>query len=212
MSQIIACRNDHGIILAADSSAIDADSDDDIIDLKINRLLQLTSHTAIVTGGAAEGERMCHALKDFVSSENLKNIEAVYNAALPFLASEYEHFMRKKCTYWPVDPIHQVYFILGGYSERDTRKPFQLYLLWTKMKLPQLDGDEISSAYTVPRLIRLEYRLHQLSKNQKPLDEILAEVRSNLEKQVEVHAELSGPFSFALINQDGYREIRGTSG
>lgn len=207
MSQIIACRNDDGIILAADNSAIDADFGDEITELKINRLLQLTSHTAVVTGGAVEVEKMCLALKDFVSSENLTNIEEVYNAALPFLASEYEHFMRKKCAYWPIDPIHQVYFILGGYSIRDARKPFQLYLLWTKMKLPQLDGDEISSAYTVPRLMRLEYHLHQLSKDQKPLDELLAEVRSALEKQTEVHAELSGPFSFALINRDGYREI-----
>ena len=207
MSQIIACRTDDGILLAADSSAIDADSSGDIVDLKINRLLQLTSHTAIVTGGAAEGEKMCRALKEFVSAENLTDIDEVYNAALPFLASEYEHFMRKKCAYWPIDPIHQVFFILGGYSKSYAQNPFQLHLLWTKMKLPQLDGDEISSAYTVPRLIRLEYRLNQLSKNQTPLDDLLAEVRSYLEKLAAADAEISGPLSFAIITRDGFRGI-----
>ncbi len=207
MSQIIACRTDDGILFAADSSAIDADSSGDIVDLKINRLLQLTSHTAIVTGGAAEGEKMCRALKEFVSAENLTDIDEVYNAALPFLASEYEHFMRKKCAYWPIDPIHQVFFILGGYSKSNAQNPFQLHLLWTKMKLPQLDGDEISSAYTVPRLIRLEYRLNQLSKNQTPLDDLMAEVRSYLEQQAATDAEISGPLSFAVITQDGFREI-----
>ncbi len=49
MSQIIACRNDEGIILAADSSAIDADSSNNIVDLKINRLMQLSAHAAILT-------------------------------------------------------------------------------------------------------------------------------------------------------------------
>jgi hypothetical protein len=207
MSQIIACRNDEGIILAADSGAIDADSSNNIVDLKINRLLQLSANAAILTGGATEGEKMCRALKEFVSAENLTDIDEVYNAALPFLASEYEHFMRKKCAYWPIDPIHQVFFILGGYSKSNAQNPFQLHLLWTKMKLPQLDGDEISSAYTVPRLIRLEYRLNQLSKNQTPLDDLLAEVRSYLEKQAAADAEISEPLTFAVITRDGFREI-----
>jgi hypothetical protein len=72
-----------------------------------------------------------------------------------------------KRAFLPIDPIHQVYFFLGGYSQDSSQKPFQLYLLWTKMKLLQLDGDEISSTYSVPRLIRLEYRLNQLSKESK---------------------------------------------
>jgi hypothetical protein len=207
MSQIIACRTDAGIILAADSSAFDVNPKGEIFEVRINRVLPLTSNTAIVTGGAAEGEIMCRALKDFISEENLTDIDEVYKAALPFLASEYENFIRKKCAYLPVDPIHQVYFILGGYSQNKTRKPFQLYLLWTKMKLPQLDGDEISSAYTVPRLMRLEYRLNRLSKENKPLKDILTEIRSNLEKQAKIHDEISGPFSFAVVDQDGFRKI-----
>ncbi len=55
---------------------------------------------------------------------------------------------------------------------------FQLYLLWTKVKLPQLDGVEIASAYSAPRIIRLEYKLNQLSKENKPLEDILTEIRA----------------------------------
>ena len=207
MSQIIACRNDSGIVLAADSNAIDFDSKSGVIDLKINRMQQLTPNTAIVTGGAVEGENMCRALKTFIADENLTDIEAVYNAALPFLASEYEHFMRKKCSFLPIDPVHQVHFILAGYSPDNAAKPFQLYLLWTKMKLPQLDGDEISSAYTVPRLIRLEHRLSQLSKKNKPLDDILMAIRSQMEKQAEADDDISGPFSYAVIKRGGFQKI-----
>jgi hypothetical protein len=207
MSQIVACRTNAGIILAADSSAFDVNAKGEIFEVKINRMLQLTSNTAIVTGGTAEGEIMCRALKDFISDENLADIGEVYKAALPFLASEYERFIRKKCAFLPIDPIHQIYFILGGYSQNKTRKPFQLYLLWTKMKLPQLDGDEISSAYTVPRLIRLEYRLNQLSKENKPLKDILTEMRSNLEEQAKIHDEVSGPFSYAIVDRDGFKKM-----
>ena len=207
MSQIVACRTDTGIILAADSNAFDVNPKREIFEVKINRMLQLTSNTAIVTGGAPEGEIMCRTLKDFLSEENLTAIDEVYKAALPFLASEYEKFIRKKCAFLPIDPIHQVYFILGGYSQNKTPKPFQLYLLWTKMKLPQLDGDEISSAYTVPRLIRLEYKLNQLSKENKPLKDILTEIRSHLEEQAEIHDEISGPFFYAVIDRDGFKKI-----
>ena len=207
MSQIVACRTDTGVILAADSNAFDVNPKREIFEVKINRMLQLTSNTAIVTGGAPEGEIMCRTLKDFLSEENLTAIDEVYKAALPFLASEYEKFIRKKCAFLPIDPIHQVYFILGGYSQNKTPKPFQLYLLWTKMKLPQLDGDEISSAYTVPRLIRLEYKLNQLSKENKALKDILTEIRSHLEEQAEIHDEISGPFFYAVIDRDGFKKI-----
>ena len=75
------------------------------------------------------------------------------------------------------------------------------------MKLPQLDGDQISSAYTVPRLIRLEYKLNQLSKENKPLKDILPEIRSHLEEQAEIHNEISGPFFYAVIDRDGFKKI-----
>jgi hypothetical protein len=207
MSQIVACRTDTGIILAADSNAFDVNLQNEIFEVKINRMLQLTSNSAIVTGGAAEGENMCRALKDFISEENLTAVDEVYKAALPFLASEYEKFMRNKCEFLPIDPIHQIYFILGGYSPNKIPKPSRLYLLWTKMKLPQLDGDEISSAYTVPRLIRLEYRLNQLSKENEPLQDILTEIRLHLEEQAKIHDEICGPFSYAVIDRNGFKKM-----
>lgn len=75
------------------------------------------------------------------------------------------------------------------------------------MKLPQLDADEISSAYTVPRLIPLEYRLNQLSRENKPLKDILTEIRPHLEEQAESQDEISGPFSYAVIDRDGFKKI-----
>jgi len=71
----------------------------------------------------------------------------------------------------------------------------------------ELDGDEISSVYSVPRLMRLEYRLNQLSQANKSLLDILTEIRPNLEKQADTHDEISGPFSYAVISRDGFKKI-----
>jgi hypothetical protein len=208
MSQLIACKNEHGIILAADSKAIDFDPTGKMVDFKVDRLIQLTRYTAILTGGAAEGEKMCHTLENFLSEEGVNDIEEVYGAALPFLASEYEAFMRKYCEILPLDPIHHVHFILAGYTESDIQNPFRLYLLWTKKKLPQLDGDEISSAFAVPRIMRLEYNLNRLSKENRPLDRILTEVRKTLEKLPESQEEIGPPFCYAYITKDGFKEVQ----
>ena len=51
----------------------------------------------------------------------------------------------------PIDPIHQVSFILAGKTEKDQKMPFRLYYLWTKKKLPQIDGDEISQRFLLAK-------------------------------------------------------------
>ena len=207
MSQIIACKTENGIILAADSKAIQMDAQGQLAETSIRRLFRLTSHTAILTGGVVEGEKMCESLQDFVDREQLEDIEDVYNAALPFLASEYERYMRKACEFLPLDPIHQVHFILAGYCASKPQNPFQLYLIWTKKKLPQMDGDEISTAYAVPRLMTLEYQLNQHCRKNNPLSEMVPSIRKHLEKQSAVNDDVAGPFSVASITRDGFRVL-----
>jgi hypothetical protein len=204
MSQLIACQNGHGIVLAADSKAMDFDPNGKMIELTVDRLVQISHHAAILTGGAADGVEMCHALKNFLTGEKLDDIQDVYGASLPFLSTEFERFMRKRCEILPVDPIHHVYFVLGGYTAKDAQHPFRLYLLWTKKKLPHLDGDEISFAYTAPRIMGLEYRLNQLCKENAPLEKILSEVKKGMEKVAKIQEEIGPPFSYAFITKEGF--------
>jgi 20S proteasome alpha/beta subunit len=207
MSQLIACQNAHGIVLATDGKAVDFDPHGKMIDLKVDRLAQMTQHTAILTGGAADGVEMCHALRNFLKEERLNDIQEVYGASLPFLSTEFERFMRKRCEVLPVDPIHHVYFILAGYTDKAPERPFRLHLLWTKKKLPQLDGDEISFAYTAPRIIGLEYKLNQLCKENAPLDRILPEIKKSMEKLSKTQEEIGPPFSYAFITKEGFRRV-----
>jgi hypothetical protein len=205
MSQLIAVKNANGIVVAADSKALDSDTSGNITEHSINRLIKLSDYTAILAGGAVAGELMCQSLKEFIAEERLRDVEAVYTAALPFLASEYQQFMRKSCEVLPFDPIHQFHFILAGYSAKNKRNPFQLYLFWTKKKRPQLDGDEISAAFSVPRSIRLEHRLNKLALSNAPLEKVYAEVRSGMEKQAEIQEDVAGPMAYAMITRDGFQ-------
>ena len=206
MSQIIVAQNAHGIVLAGENRAIQLDEKGNEISLQINRLLPLTPHCALLISGSAEGRDMGSALKNFLAEEKLNDVQDIYGAALAFLSTEFERFMRKKCELLPVDPIHQVSFVLAGRSERDQVMPFRLYFLWTKKKLPQIDGDEISNAFSLPRRMGLEFRLNKMCKENAPLKEILKKMTEGLE-QLKSKGEGSGPFSFAMITQEGFQSL-----
>ena len=206
MSQIIVAQNLHGIVLAGENRAIQLDEKGNEISLQINRLLPLTPHCALLISGSAEGRDMGSALKNFLAEEKLNDVQDIYGAALAFLSTEFERFMRKKCELLPVDPIHQVSFVLAGRTERDQVMPFRLYFLWTKKKLPQIDGDEISNAFSLPRRMGLEFRLNKMCKENAPLKEILKKMTEGLE-QLKSKGEVSGPFSFAMITQEGFQSL-----
>jgi hypothetical protein len=206
MSQIIVAQNVHGIVLAGENRAIQLDEKGHEISLQINRLLSLTPHCVLLISGAAEGRDMGSALKNFLLEEKLNDVQEIYGTALAYLSTEYERFMRKKCELLPIDPIHQVSFILGGKTEKDPRMPFRLYYIWTKKKLPQLDGDEISQAFSLPRRMGLEFQLNKMCKENASLKEILKKMTEGME-QLKSKGEVNGPFFFGMITQDGYQSL-----
>jgi len=211
MSQLIAYKSAAGVVLAADSLALATDLAGNIQSRDTKRLVQLTPEAAILTGGAADGEGMCLALKDFIATENLTDAEDIFQAALPFLVSEYEQYMRRICEVQPIDPVHQVYFILAGTSKKHPEHPYRMYFLWTRKKLPRLDADEIMTAFSAPRLIRLEFKLNAMSKDNALLDEALASIQQALTRQAEFQDEIGGPLVSAVIDEKGFRLVDGAS-
>jgi len=206
MSQIIVAQNRNGIVLAAEDRMIQLDAQGEEISYHANRLLPLTSHAAILTSGAAEGVGMGNSFKQFIREEGMKDIQDIYTAALAYLSTEYERFMGKICEMLPIDPIHQVSFILAGKTERDPAMPFRLYFLWTKKKLPRLDGEEISLAFSLPRRVGLEAQLNKLCKANEPLETLLKTGQKGMERLKDM-GEVRFSISYATINQDGYQLI-----
>jgi hypothetical protein len=203
MSQLIACKNKNGIVLAADSKALDIDASGTVTEHTVSRLIQLADHSLILAGGASAGVTMARALKGFLSGEKWDGVEAVYDAALPFLASQYTEFMRKSCEVQPLDPMHHVHFIIAGRSSADAPDPFKLYFLWTKKKLPQLAGEAIGNAFSVPRLIRLEYRLSQMAADGADLDSLQKAALQGIQERIDTDDEAGGPVAHAAITTAG---------
>lgn len=206
MSQIIVGQNANGIVLAGENRAIQLDEKGDPFSIQINRLIALTSHCALLISGAAEGRDMASALKDFLAGEKLSDIQDIYRTTLPYLLTEYERFMRRQCERLPVDPTQQVSFILAGKTDKDRQMPFRLYYIWTKRKLPQLDGEEISHAFSLPRRMGLEFQLNKMCKENASLKEILRKMADGIE-QLRRKEEVSGPVSFATITQEGFQSV-----
>ena len=202
MSQILVAQNVHGIVLAAENRAVQLDENGKETILIIDRLSALSPHCALLTAGAAEGGEMASALRAFIQGEGIDDVQDLYSASLAFLSTEYERFMRKKCELLPIDPIHQVSFILAGRTEKDPAMPFRLYFLWTKKKLPQLDGDEISHAFSLPRRMGLEFQLNKMCKENASLQDVLAKMKEGLDRLKE-KGEVGPPLAFAMITREG---------
>jgi hypothetical protein len=203
MSQLIAFKNQSGILLAADSRAPRFTLDGEVEWREGERFQALGKGAAILAGGAPEGAKMIADLAELVESESVTGVEEIYNLALPFLTSAYTEFMRKECEFVPLDPLHHVFFILGGRTGGEAADPFRTYLIWIRRKLPQLDADEIESAFTTPRLIGLEARLARLSRENADLDAVLPDIRGAMEVQAERNEEIAPPFVYARITREG---------
>jgi hypothetical protein len=206
MSQIIVAQNTHGIVLAAENKALQLDENGKEISLQLNRLISLTNHCALLIAGAAEGTEMGNALKSFIQGEGLDDVEELYKASLAFLSTEYERFMRKKCELLPIDPIHQISFVLAGRTVKDQTMPFRLYFLWTKKKLPQLDGDEISHAFSLPRRMGLEFQLNKMCKENASLKEILKKMEEGMER-LKGQGEVGSSISYSMITREGFQSL-----
>lgn len=207
MSQLIAFKNPSGILLAADSRAPRFTLDGEVQWQSVERFRTLGKGAAILAGGAPEGAKMAADLADIVATEHVAGVEDIYALALPFLTSAYTEYMRKECEFVPLDPLHHVFFILGGRTGGDAADPFRMYLIWTRRKLPQLDADEIESAFTTPRLIGLEARLSRLSRENADLDSVLPDIRGGMETQAERNEEIAPPFVYARITREGIERM-----
>jgi len=206
MSQIIVAKNRNGMVLAAENRGVQLDPEGHEISLHLERIFPLASHGALVVAGAAEGVEMGMALNRFIQGEGLHDILDLYGASLAFLSTEYERFMRKKCELLPIDPIHHVSFVLAGRTTKEADEPFRLYYLWTKKKLPQLDGDEISHAFSLPRRMGLEFQLNKMAKEGVPLERLIERTREAVDR-LRTQGEILGTVSFAAIRHEGYQSL-----
>jgi hypothetical protein len=85
--------------------------------------------------------------------------------------------------------------------------PFRLYFLWTKKKLPQIDGDEIGHAFSLPRRMGLEFQLNKMCKEDAQPKEILKKISEGIER-LKSQGEVGSNLSYAMITQEGYQSLK----
>lgn len=101
-----------------------------------------------------------------------------------------------------------MYFILGGMNF-EQNPTFQLDLIWNRKKLPQLDREEITTAFSVPRLMGFEYGLATKISQGTSLEELSSMITSKMYSlQKADDASISSPLHVATITSQGAREER----
>jgi hypothetical protein len=203
MTQLIVARNSEGIAMATDSKAYDFDENGAMQEVIVNPVVTLGPRTVILAGGDADGANIAFSLARFIKGEGLESTAEIAMAALPFLNSEYEKVMRRKCNCIPVDPVQHMYFILGGFNTGQ-EPTFQVDLIWNRKKLPQLDREEIKTAFSVPRLMGLEYSLATRIQQDSSLDELTSLMTDKMHSlQKSDDTLISSPLHLVTITNRG---------
>jgi len=204
MTQLIAAQASDGIVLAADSKGFSFDEQGNMQEVSITPLLALSPQTAVLGGGDADAAHVIESLQKFIRDEGVHDVTEVYEAALPFLNSEYERIMTEKCNCLPVDPVHHMYFILAGRNAASDKDPFMIRLIWNRKRHPQLEGEDIRFAFTVPRQMGLEYSLAKQIQEGATIEAVYDNVQRAMTRFLEKDASMvSAPLHMARIDAQG---------
>ena len=116
MGQLIACAAADGVLVATDSRAVFFEPYGEERFINLDRLVPVTSHVVLASAGAVEAHDLCQGFASFAKAENLTEMDALIQAAIPFFTSRYDEILRKMCESarripssiciwsWPVTP------------------------------------------------------------------------------------------------------------
>ncbi|MEJ5301219.1 MAG: hypothetical protein WHS38_09550 [Thermodesulforhabdaceae bacterium] len=204
MNYTVACVTEKGIIIGNDEKTLSF-SEGELKYLDYDRFFKVGDKALIASGGFLEAANLASKAASFLEEEKIDDVKEMYQAAIAYLSGEYDRFMRKHCEIMPIDPTHYMTFILGGYSPRDSK--YHLYLIWNRKKLPQLDGEEIGSVFTIPRLVSLELTVSKIIAEGKNMDEILAVLKDRLEK-IGDKEDYTPRWNYAILDESGIRFLK----
>lgn len=207
MSQLIACATPEGVMLASDSRAETFETSGEEQFVKVERFIPLTSHTVLASGGALDAQDLARQFADFVKDEELKDIDAIIQAAVPFFSGKVDEFFRKACEKLPLNPVINMYMLLGGYAPQTPDNPSRLFIVWDRVQPPKIESTDATHIFTLPRRMGLEYKLNQLVASRAPLADIVELAKSAMEKLAGQDHYVGPPFRYLLITQAGIVEV-----
>jgi hypothetical protein len=205
MTQALAGFNEHGIVLATDSLATRFDADGRPAYFNVEKLLPLSRHCAVLSGGAGLSVPLSLALRQEIGKRRgLEDIDEIVDFSLAFLSKSYA---RRLAHHGPgPDELRRIYFILAGYSPDLPPPGFRLALLGSEADEP-LNPMPVGNLVVMPRNLGMEMALFKALTAGAGLDELLGLSRDFLEKMARTKEEVGPPFYFATITAEGYQPV-----
>lgn len=207
MGQLIACAGDAGIVVATDSRAELFEPQSEGRFITVDRLVPVTSHAVLVSAGAWQAQDICRDFAAFAKEENLTDIEALIDAAIPFFTSRVDDILRKMCEIQPPDPIINMYLLLAGYSVGSPKNPGHIFIIWDRPKPPKVEYNRVTNIFTLPRRMGLEFSLQKLVEGKAPLSEVVGVVKSHMEKLAGLDESLGPPYHYLTITEKGIAKV-----
>ena len=207
MGQLIACATDAGIVVASDSRAELFKPGGEAQFITVDRIVPITSHAVLASAGAWEAQDICKDFAAFAKSENLTDIEALIDAAIPFFTSGFDDILRKMCETLPPDPIINMYLLLAGYSSQAPNNPGHLFIIWDRPKPPKIEYNRVTNIFTLPRRMGLELALKQLVERKAPLPQVVDLVKSDMEKLAKQDDSIGPPYHYLTITGKGIETV-----
>jgi hypothetical protein len=219
MTQVIVCSAQEGIILATDSRATWYDQTGAMRHFSLKKLVQLSSHSALVSAGAGVGAEMALDFQEFVKGKRLERIEEIARYAAPFFTDRYGEYSKKigddrslsgtalRGSEEKAFLSDHFYFIVAGYSFKDRHHPYFVHLLGSEEGTTSIRTIPTTHTILIPRSISMETRLEAQCLERAPLRQILSLCHSFLKKRSDEGEEVGSPFYFATITPVGFKEI-----
>jgi len=206
MGQLIACAAAEGILLAADSRTEFFEASGEQHFIAVDRLIPVGSQAVLASAGAMEGHDLCRDFAEFAKDEGLTGIDALWEAAMPFFTGRYDEVMRKMCEKLPVDPLHNMYLLLAGFSAKSP-DPARLFIIWNRPKPPKIEYNQVTNIFTLPRRLGLEFKLTQMLASKAPLAEIAGAAKAAMQKLAGQDEYIGPPFHYLTITAAGVKEV-----
>lgn len=207
MGQLLACATVDGILVASDSRAEFFSPTGEEKFITTQRLIPLASHAVLASAGALEAQDLAQDFADFAKGENLTDIDALIEAAVPFFTGKVDEFFRKACEKLPLDPVINMYLLLAGLSEKTPDNPHRLFVIWDRVRPPKIESTSAAHIFTLPRRMSLEFKLNGLVAAMKPLADVVALAKSAMEKLASQDEYVGPPFTYMTITRQGIMKL-----
>jgi hypothetical protein len=106
-----------------------------------------------------------------------------------------------------VDPLHNMYLVLAGYSARHPEHPARLFIIWNRPQPPKIEYNQVTNIFTLPRRLGLECKLSQLLAKKAPLAEIAGVAREAMQKLANQDEYIGPPFHYLTITAEGVKQV-----